>query len=35
MNTNNNEWEKVQNMNKEQIKEYYSKQKYLKKYVSI
>jgi hypothetical protein len=35
MNTNNNEWEKVQNMNKEQIKEYYSKQEYLKKYVSI
>jgi hypothetical protein len=35
MNTNNDEWEKVQNMNKEQIKEYYSKQEYLKKYVSI
>ena len=35
MNTNNGEWEKVQNMNKEQIKEYYSKQEYLKNYVSI
>ena len=35
MNTNNNEWEKVQKMNKEQIKQYYSKQEYLKKYVSI
>jgi hypothetical protein len=35
MNTNNDEWEKIQNMNKEQIKEYYSNQIYLKKYVSI
>ena len=35
MNTNNDEWEKIQRMNKEQIKEYYSKQEYLKKYVSI
>ena len=35
MNTNNDEWEKIQNMSKEQIKEYYSKQEYLKKYVSI
>lgn len=35
MNTNNDEWEKIQNMNKEQIKEYYSKQEYLKKYVSV
>lgn len=35
MNTNNDEWEKIQRMNKEQIKEYYLKQEYLKKYVSI
>jgi hypothetical protein len=35
MNTNNDEWEKVQKMNKEQIKEYYLKQEYLQKYVSI
>jgi hypothetical protein len=35
MNTNNDEWEKIQNMSKEQIKEYYLKQEYLKKYVSI
>ena len=35
MNSNNDEWEKIENMNKEQIKEYYSNQTYLKKYVSI
>jgi hypothetical protein len=35
MNTNNYEWEKLQNMNKKQIKEYYLKQEYLQKYVSI
>jgi hypothetical protein len=35
MNSNNNEWEKIQNMNCEQLIEYYSKQDYLKKYVSI
>ncbi len=35
MQSNMQEWEKIQTMNKEQLKEYYSKQKYLKKYVSI
>jgi hypothetical protein len=28
-------WEKIQKMNKEQLKEYYSRQEYLKKYVYI
>jgi hypothetical protein len=35
MQSNMNEWEKIQMMGKEQLKEYYSKQEYLKKYVSI
>lgn len=35
MQSNMNEWEKIQSMNKDQLKEYYSKQEYLKKYVSI
>lgn len=33
--SNMQEWEKIQDMNKEQLKEYYSQQDYLKKYVSI
>ena len=33
--SNMQEWEKIQSMNKEQLIEYYSQQKYLKKYVSI
>jgi hypothetical protein len=33
--SNMQEWEKIQAMNKEQLVEYYSKQDYLKKYVSI
>jgi hypothetical protein len=33
--TNNDEWQKIQSMNKEQIKQYYSNQEYFKKYVSI
>jgi len=33
--SNMQEWEKIQTMNKEQLLEYYSKQEYLKKYVSI
>jgi hypothetical protein len=32
MNSNNNEWERIKNMNKQQLIEYYSKQDYLKKY---
>ena len=35
MQSNIDEWEKIQSMNKEKLKEYYSKQSYLKKYVSI
>jgi hypothetical protein len=35
MSSNMLEWEKIQNMNKEQLKEYYSNQEYLKKYVSV
>jgi hypothetical protein len=35
MNSNMQEWEKLQTMNKEQLIEYYSQQNYLKKYVSI
>ena len=35
MNENMSEWEKIQTMNKEQLVDYYSKQEYLKKYVSI
>jgi hypothetical protein len=35
MDTNNDEWQKIQSMNKEQIKQYYSNQEYFKKYVSI
>ncbi len=34
MQVNINEWEKIQSMNKEQLEEYYSSQKYLKKYRS-
>jgi len=29
------EWDKIQNMNREQLLEYYSQQDYLKKYVSL
>jgi hypothetical protein len=32
MQSNNNLWEKIQKMNKEELKDYYSKQDYLKKY---
>lgn len=32
MQSNNNLWEQLQSMNKEQLKEYYSNQEYLKKY---
>jgi hypothetical protein len=32
MQSNNNLWEKIKKMNKEELKEYYSKQDYLKKY---
>lgn len=32
MQSNNNLWDKIQKMNKEQLKEYYSNQDYLKKY---
>jgi len=35
MQSNMDEWEKIQTMDKEQLKHYYSHQKYLKKYVSI
>jgi len=35
MQSNMNEWEKIQRMDKEHLKEYYSKQEYLKKYVGI
>jgi len=35
MNSNMQEWEKIQSMNKEQLIGYYSNQQYLKKYVSI
>jgi len=35
MQSNMDEWEKIQTMNKKQLKEYYSKQDYLKKYVGI
>jgi hypothetical protein len=35
MQSNMQEWEKIQIMNKQQLKEYYSSQSYLKKYVSI
>ena len=35
MENNNLEWLKVQNMNKEELLEYYSNQEYLKKYVSV
>lgn len=33
--SNMQEWEKIQTMNKEQLKEYYSQQDYLKKYAGI
>ena len=33
--SNMEEWEKIQNMNREQLIEYYSKQEYLKKYVGV
>jgi len=35
MNSNMQEWEKIQSMNKEQLIGYYSNQQYLKKYASI
>lgn len=35
MTSNMQEWEKIQLMNKEQLKEYYSQQDYLKKYAGI
>lgn len=35
MNSNVQEWEKIQSMNRQQLIEYYSQQEYLKKYVSI
>lgn len=35
MQSNINEWEKIQSMSKKKLKEYYSRQEYLKKYVSI
>ena len=35
MQSNMNEWDKIQMMDKEQLKYYYSQQEYLKKYVSI
>ena len=35
MQSNMDEWNKIQSMNKEQLKEYYSQQDYLKKYVNI
>ena len=35
MQSNMDEWNKIQSMNKEQLKEYYSQQDYLKKYVSL
>jgi hypothetical protein len=35
MESNNYEWMKLSKMNKEELIEYYSNQKYLKKYVSI
>lgn len=35
MNSNFEEWNKIESMNKEELIEYYSQQKYLKKYVSI
>ena len=35
MQSNMDEWEKIQSMTREQLKEYYSQQEYLKKYVSL
>ena len=35
MQSNMDEWNKIQSMNREQLKEYYSQQDYLKKYVSL
>ena len=35
MQSNMDEWNKIQSMNREQLKEYYSQQDYLKKYVNI
>ena len=35
MQSNMSEWDKIQNMNREQLLEYYSQQDYLKKYVSL
>ena len=35
MQSNMDEWEKIQSMTREQLKDYYSNQDYLKKYVSI
>jgi hypothetical protein len=35
MQNNNLEWEKINKMDKKNLMDYYSKQDYLKKYVSI
>ena len=35
MQSNMDEWNKIQSMSKQQLKEYYSQQDYLKKYVSL
>jgi len=35
MKENFDEWEKIQNMNGHQLRSYYSKQEYLKKYANI
>ena len=35
MQSNMDEWNKIQQMSREQLKEYYSNQDYLKKYVNI
>ena len=35
MESNMDEWNKIQQMSREQLKEYYSQQDYLKKYVNI
>jgi len=32
MQSNNNEWEKIQKFNEQELKEYYLKQEYLQKY---
>ena len=35
MESNMEEWNKIQQMSREQLKDYYSNQDYLKKYVNI